>query len=262
MVRTAGFQSVNGSSILPGAATRFATPTDEMYLMYAPAKSSLPEALCVKPVTGPQLPPMSTKRIGIFIGIIVLAGAGWYLGSPLFFDTVVDERLPSSAVPLTEEEKATIDAMESLTQNDVAAMSEEERMESKRAMEALGQKMPDTVADEPMASEPTMAVSGMFKDADSFHRGSGTATVYVLPDKNRVLRFEGFSVTNGPALSVYLVRGADGDVDSGFLDLGKLKGNKGDQNYEISADIDLASYKSVIIWCVPFGVTFATATLQ
>jgi len=83
-----------------------------------------------------------------------------------------------------------------------------------------------------------------------------------LYEGKRVLRFEDFSVTNGPALSVYLVRSADGNVDSGFLDLGKLKGNKGNQNYDLSEDIDLASYKSVIIWCVPFGVTFATASLQ
>jgi hypothetical protein len=113
-----------------------------------------------------------------------------------------------------------------------------------------------------MNSQPTVALSGTFKDADNFHRGSGKATVYVLPDGKRVLRFEDFTVTNGPALSVYLVRSADGNVDSGFLDLGKLKGNKGNQNYEIPTDTDLNAYGSVVIWCVPFGVTFAVASLQ
>ncbi len=83
-----------------------------------------------------------------------------------------------------------------------------------------------------------------------------------LPDGERFLRFEDFTVTNGPALSVYLVRSADGDVSSGYLDLGPLKGNKGNQNYQIPGDTDLSAYESVVIWCVPFGVTFATALLQ
>lgn len=205
---------------------------------------------------------MSTQRIVIGIAIIALAAAGWYLGSPLFFDTVVDEQPSFPTSGLTDDEKMKIEKMESLTAEQVESMPETERMEAKRTMEELGGKMQETIADEPMESQPLVELSGMFKDADSFHRGSGKATVYVLPDGKRVLRFEDFSVTNGPALSVYLVRSADGNVDSGFLDLGKLKGNKGNQNYDIPADIDLRLYESVIIWCVPFSVTFATASLQ
>ena len=157
------------------------------------------------------------KKLLIGVGAVIVLAIAWWFLSPLFFDTVVDEK--------------------------------------------LGQKMPDTVADEPMESQPTVELSGTFKDADSFHRGSGKATVYILPDVKRVLRFEDFSVTNGPALSVYLVRSADGNVDFGFLDLGKLKGNKGNQNYDIPAGTDLSLYESVVIWCVPFRVTFATASL-
>lgn len=204
---------------------------------------------------------MSPKRIAIGIAVLVIAGIAWYLGSPLFFDTVVDEQLPPSS-GLTDTEKEKIEEIESLTLEEVEAMPEAERMEAKRKMEELGQKMPDTVASEPMGSQPTVELSGEFKDADSFHRGSGKATVYVLPNGKRLLRFEDFSVTNGPALSVYLVKSADGNVDSGFLDLGKLKGNKGSQNYDIPADTDLSSYGSVVIWCVPFGVTFSVAPLQ
>lgn len=205
---------------------------------------------------------MSPKRISIGIAVLVIAGIAWYLGSPLFFDTVVDEQLPPAISGLTDSEKMKIEKMESLTSEQVQAMPESERMEAKREMEELGQKMPDTVTDEPMESQPAVQLSGSFKDADSFHRGSGKATVYSLPDGKRILRFEDFTVTNGPALSVYLVRSADGNVDSGFLDLGKLKGNKGNQNYDIPAGTDLSSYGSVVIWCVPFGVTFATASLQ
>lgn len=205
---------------------------------------------------------MKPKYVGIAVIIVLVAGVGWYLGSPLFFDTVVDEELPTASSGLTDDEKQQVAAIEALTPEQVEAMPEEERMEAKQVMNELGAKMPETVANEPMESTPTVELSGSFKDADNFHRGSGTATVFTLPDGKRVLRFEDFTVTNGPALSVYLVRDADGNVDSGYLDLGKLKGNKGNQNYDIPADIDLSAYKSVVIWCVPFKVTFATAALQ
>ncbi len=201
------------------------------------------------------------KKLLISLGTVVVLAVAWYLISPLFLDTVVDEQLPS-ANGLTDAERGEMEKIESLTPEQVQSMPEEERMEAKKIMETLGQKMPDTVTDEPMESEPTVELSGTFKDADSFHRGSGKATVFTLPDGKRVLRFEDFTVTNGPSLSVYLVRHHDGNVDSGFLDLGKLKGNKGNQNYDIPADVDLSAYKSVVIWCVPFRVTFATASLQ
>ncbi len=202
------------------------------------------------------------KKILISIGAVVVIAIAWFLLSPIFFDTVVNEELPSSLSGLSDTEKMQIEAIESLTQEDVQAMPEAQRMEAKRVMEELGQKMPETIADEPMAPQLTIAMQGTFKDADNFHRGSGTASVFTLPDGKQILRFENFSVTNGPALSVYLVRSADGNVDAGFLDLGKLKGNKGNQNYEIPAGTDLREYGSVIIWCVPFKVTFTTATLQ
>ena len=201
------------------------------------------------------------KKLLISLGVVVMLAVAWYLISPLFLDTVVDEQLPS-ANELTDAEREEMEKIESLTPQQLQSMPEEERMEAKNIMETLGQKMPDTVTDEPMESEPTVALSGTFKDADSFHRGSGKATVFTFADGKRVLRFEDFTVTNGPALSVYLVRDQDGNVDSGFLDLGKLKGNKGNQNYDIPADVDLSTYKSVVIWCVPFRVTFATASLQ
>lgn len=202
------------------------------------------------------------KKLLIGIGAVVVLAVAWWLISPLFFDKIVDEELPSPTSGLTDMEKMKIDQMESLTPEQVETMPEAERMEAKKTMEELGQKMPDRVADEPMNAEPAMELSGTFKDADSFHRGSGKATIYALPDGRRVLRFENFTVTNGPALSVYLVRSSDGNVDAGFINLGKLKGNKGNQNYDIPADIDLGAYRSVIIWCVPFRVTFAVATLQ
>ena len=121
------------------------------------------------------------KKFLISVGAVVVLVAAWYLVSPLFFDSIVDEEFPVSTSGLTEAEKMKVEKMESLTAEAVEAMPDAERMEAKRTMEELGQKMPDTIADEPMELQPSVALMGTFKDADSFHRGSGKATVYVLP---------------------------------------------------------------------------------
>jgi len=207
---------------------------------------------------------MSTKRIIIGIVVLLIAASAWYLASPLFLSTTVNEDLPGTTPELTVQEEEMLDAMESMTPEQVEALPEAERMEMKEKMEEISKKMPDEPMDEPLKEEPqTIALAtGSFKDQDSFHKGSGTATVYSLPNGSRVLRFENFRVTNGPALNVYLVKDASGDVESGYVDLGKLKGNIGNQNYEIPANVDLSQYKSVVIWCVTFSVTFSVAELQ
>jgi len=89
--------------------------------------------------------------------------------------------------------------------------------------------------------------------------GSGTATIYQLDDGSHVLRLEDFEVTNGPDLHVFLIP-QDGSMD-GSVDLGSLKGNIGDQNYELPVGVDITQFGSVMIYCVPFSVTFATAAL-
>ena len=109
--------------------------------------------------------------------------------------------------------------------------------------------------------------SGNFRDADRFHRGSGQAAIYRSPDGSRLLRLENLNVTNGPDLHVVLTPHESPDsrgevkVD-GYVDLGKLKGNKGDQNYDIPAHVDIDIQGSVVIYCEPFAVVFNVATLQ
>ena len=109
--------------------------------------------------------------------------------------------------------------------------------------------------------------SGNFRDTDSFHKGSGEATIYRGPDGSRVLRLENLNVTNGPDLHVILTphQGPDSRSDvnvPGYVDLGKLKGNKGDQNYPIPDGVDIETQGSVIIYCKPFEVIFSVASLQ
>ena len=117
------------------------------------------------------------------------------------------------------------------------------------------------------ASEVQAVAMGSFKDADAFHRGSGTATIYRTPDGSEVLRLEDLDVTNGPALHVVLSTHPDPErseqvKQEGFVDLGDLKGNRGNQNYPIPAGVDTSIHKSVVIYCYPFAVVFSVATLE
>src|SRR5262249_13759165 len=114
------------------------------------------------------------------------------------------------------------------------------------------------------ASETVLASGKFHKVA---HDSSGDASIYQLADGKRVLRFTNFVTSNGPDVHVYLVAANDAtDSDtvknSGFREIGSLKGNIGDQNYELPADIDLAKYRAVTIWCQRFGVNFGTAPLS
>jgi hypothetical protein len=46
------------------------------------------------------------------------------------------------------------------------------------------------------------------------------------------------------------------------VELGKLKGNEGDQNYEIPAGTDLTKFRAVSIYCERFNANFGTAPLE
>jgi hypothetical protein len=99
------------------------------------------------------------------------------------------------------------------------------------------------------------------------HETKGTASIYQLPDGKQVLRFTDFETSNGPDVQVYLVAAEDANDNdtvkkAGFIHLAALKGNVGDQNYDLPSDIDYNKYKAVTIWCRRFGVNFGTAPLK
>ena len=99
------------------------------------------------------------------------------------------------------------------------------------------------------------------------HETKGMAAVFQLADGKKTLRLTNFATSNGPDVHVYLVAATDAkDNDSvtkaEFLDLGSLKGNIGDQNYELPPNADLAKYRAVTIWCKRFSVNFGTAPLN
>ena len=111
----------------------------------------------------------------------------------------------------------------------------------------------------------TVLAKGKIHNADK--TGSGTATIYQLADGKRVLRLTNFSVENGPDLHVRLIATDDAKdtasvAKADYVELGKLKGNKGSQNYDVPESVDLSKYKVVSIWCNRFSVNFAAAPLK
>jgi hypothetical protein len=107
--------------------------------------------------------------------------------------------------------------------------------------------------------------SGQFRSGA--HETKGTATVFQLADGKKTLRLTDFATSNGPDVHVYLVaardaRDNDAVTKAGFIDIGSLKGNIGDQNYDLPADTDLGKYRAVTIWCKRFNVNFGTAPLM
>jgi hypothetical protein len=101
------------------------------------------------------------------------------------------------------------------------------------------------------------------------HQTSGRATIYQEGDGKVVLRLTNFKTSNGPDVHVILIAAKDADDDANFLksdtarvELGTLKGNEGDQNYEIPTGTDLAKFQTVSIYCERFNANFGAAPLE
>ncbi len=95
------------------------------------------------------------------------------------------------------------------------------------------------------------------------HEGRGTAAVVELPGGGRKLTLTDFETDSGPDLRVYVSTGdpADGDLGD-FEDLGELKGNVGNQQYDVPRGLDLGRYSTVVVWCRAFSVAFTSAGLE
>ncbi|MDQ0642011.1 DM13 domain-containing protein [Microbacterium murale] len=114
---------------------------------------------------------------------------------------------------------------------------------------------------------PVVLRSGAFVSQE--HTTTGTATIIENPDGTRVLAIENLDTSNGPDVHVWLsaadaVEGFDGWFlagDAAYFDLGVIKGNQGNQIYDIPAEVDLGAYRSVSLWCVQFSVGFGAAQL-
>jgi hypothetical protein len=104
---------------------------------------------------------------------------------------------------------------------------------------------------------------GQFRSLE--HHTTGWALLVRLANGDVLLRLERLDTLNGPDLHVYLSEvAAGGDARAygeRFVDLGKLKGNKGNQNYRVPAKVDVSRYRSAVIWCKRFTVGFGVAPL-
>ena len=190
--------------------------------------------------------------IGI-LAIIPVAWLAWWLLSPLFSTTEVYEDFPNAA-RATVPEGMTIEEVE--VAMGVAAATDKQ----------VDDAMPSMLMESKTPAQDLVKAAGSFRDADSFHKGSGSAVIYELSSGERILRLDEFRVTNGPDLRVLLANTANpeshGDLqDAGYRELGKLKGNVGAQNYEIPDTVALSDVESVVIYCNPFRVVFSVATL-
>lgn len=115
-------------------------------------------------------------------------------------------------------------------------------------------------------ADTVILAMGTFGGTDSIHRGEGKALLIRLADGRRFLRFEDFRVTNGPDLYVYLSghrapRNRTQLHEGAAFEVARLKGNVGNQNYELPADLDLTKFRSAVIYCKRFSVLFSTAEL-
>ena len=94
---------------------------------------------------------------------------------------------------------------------------------------------------------------------DGFHNAEGVAKVIQVANGTDVLRLENFKATNGPDFYVYLSTNK-GNAD--IVNLGRLKGNIGNQNYPVPTSTDLTKYNTALVWCRAFSVLFGSAQLS
>jgi hypothetical protein len=148
----------------------------------------------------------------------------------------------------------------------MAATSAPTALDANMAQSDTGMSAATAGASMPAADGPVLLSNGQFGPIDVIHKGQGQASIYKLPDGKRVLRFEQFQVTNGPDLYVYLsghpTPREDAQVRQDGFEVAVLKGNIGDQNYELPDDLDLSKIKSVVIYCRRFSEVFSTAELK
>lgn len=132
------------------------------------------------------------------------------------------------------------------------------------AIEADQPAPPDDIADQLEGARAL--VSGEFQELDALHWGAGRATIYELADGRRILRFADFVSARCRDVRVYLAQDPQPlsalQLEAGSLDLGRLKGNIGDQYYFLPADHDLSVYESAVVFCQQFNTVLTVARLR
>ena len=214
------------------------------------------------------------KSLLAIIAIVVIAGIGGaYAIMPYFTNSIVDEALPAGAISQSKmEDKAAMEKKAMMEKEMMEKESMEKKVMEKKAMmekemmekESMEKKVMEKKVMEKKAmmenEMSTTSYEGKFVGVgDGIHDAQGDAYTIPLENGDDVLRLENFESTNGPDLYVYL---ATDDRATDFVNLGTLKANNGNQNYDIPTGTDLTKYNNVLIWCKAFGVLFGSADLS
>lgn len=195
---------------------------------------------------------MITLRVPALLRVLILGVpflvASWWLIEPYFVDDVVDDAF----------EVSITDSVSDTTSDTVASSPNSSATEPSVADPST--QAPVDTSDAGISS-PTLISSGTFIGLAG-HEGRGDAGIFRLPDGGHVLRFENFDIENGPDLRVYLVPGeSQTEPVDGSIGLGALRGNVGDQTYDLPADFVPSGPWTALVWCEAFSVEFVGATL-
>jgi hypothetical protein len=202
----------------------------------------------------------------ILLGALLVASTFTFpLWRPLLINQIVEERFPGLSadqqqgflVLPTEQQGAFYELMATANATMVVALAQ--------AAVLPDAMVPTAETPEPEMTNQVEIANGAFTEIDPIHKAEGIVILYQFPDNSRILRFEDFRVTNGPDLRVILTRNpeprAAEEVGTDYIELGSLKGNVGNQNYEVPSEVDLNVYRAVVIYSYPFKVVFSSAEL-
>jgi Electron transfer DM13 len=206
---------------------------------------------------------MNKKAIIILIIIAaIVIPVGIYIASPLFINTTVNEPLPTSGLTDLQkfQEFMSMNNEQERVEKGQQMTTEEKNAILRGAARTGGNSINESMTED-VTVEGSFLIGNFIGVNDGIHNAEGLAKVIVLDDEgNRsILRLENFRATNGPDLYVYL---STDKSASDFVSLGRLKGNIGNQNYEISEGTELSKYDTVLIWCRAFSVLFGSAELK
>jgi hypothetical protein len=205
------------------------------------------------------------KKITYLTVAIIAAVVTVYLASPLFISTEIIEPFPPNSAALVSFENfsmMTEDERAKVAKNMGASQKNELMIQyansDSNTTNIIYESMNETVN---FSEVNNSLISGSFIGVnDGIHNAEGKAKVVPLQQVNsNILRLENLKVTIGPDLYVYL---STDKSASDFVNLGNLKANNGNQNYDIPTGTDLSKYDTVLIWCKAFSVLFGSVELK
>lgn len=200
---------------------------------------------------------MITAPIAVVLAVAIAFG-GYYTISPLFERNTVCEASPIPGADPGSDDCEGVALAATAEASPSATIGATDGPAATSAPTAAATEAPAAAATDAPAFEPRVVTQGEFQGADDFHFGNGQALLIETAPGVYTVRFENFSVRNGPDLFVYLSTNPDGYSDDG-INLGGLKGTDGAFNYEVPPGTDISAFKSAVVWCDEFAVLFATA---